>query len=124
MKKGTSGPSLTPSKVHREWGEIEIIRTDGIFSVKRITIEPGKRLSLQRHKQRSEHWIVVEGQATVTLEEKLKTLGPNDSIFIPVGCLHRLANDTTNPLVIIEVQTGNYLGEDDIERVEDDFNRN
>ena len=124
MKKGTSGPSLTPSKVHREWGEFEIIRTDGIFSIKRITIEPGKRLSLQRHQQRSEHWIVVEGQATVTLEETIKTLDPNDSIFIPVGCLHRLANDTPNPLVIIEVQTGNYLGEDDIERVEDDFNRN
>jgi len=124
MQKGASSPSLTPSKVHREWGEFEIIRTDGIFSIKRITIEPGKRLSLQRHQKRSEHWIVIEGQATVTLEESIKILEPKDSIFIPVGHLHRLANDTAAPLVIIEVQIGDYLGEDDIERLEDDFNRN
>ena len=115
--------TLTPTKLHRVWGTFEIIRTEPNFQIKKLTIKPGLRLSLQRHQHRSEHWIVLSGCATVTIGEKTEALLPSQSTFVPQGTLHRLANNSSEPLIIIEIQTGNYLGEDDIERIEDDYNR-
>ena len=122
-QQGTITPSLTPSKLHRAWGSFEIIRNCDTFSIKQLTVTPGKRLSLQRHKYRSEHWVIISGQATITIGDEIKLLGPNESVYVPAGHLHRLANDAEDPLVVIEIQTGSYLGEDDIERLDDDFER-
>ena len=122
-QQGTITPSLTPSKLHRAWGTFEIIRNCDTFSIKQLTVTPGKRLSLQRHKYRSEHWVIISGQATITIGDEIKLLGPNESVYVPAGHLHRLANDAEDPLVVIEIQTGSYLGEDDIERLDDDFER-
>jgi mannose-1-phosphate guanylyltransferase/mannose-6-phosphate isomerase len=91
--------------------------------VKLIQIEPHKRLSLQLHHHRSEHWIVVEGKAKVTNSKGTWQVKTNESTFIPKNCIHRLENPTDKPLKIIEVQNGNYLGEDDIERLENDYGR-
>ena len=93
------------------------------FQVKRLTVNPGKKLSLQLHHQRSEHWVVVKGTATVTKGEEVIQLKENESTYIPIEVKHRLENATNQPLEIIEVQSGSYLGEDDIERFEDDFGR-
>ena len=110
-------------KVYRPWGSFDAIEQGEGFQVKRITVDPGKKLSLQRHQHRAEHWIVVRGTAEVTLANEVFTLKANQSTYIPPGTVHRLANVTQEPLEIIEVQTGTYLGEDDIERLEDDFHR-
>ena len=110
-------------KVYRPWGSFDGIEQGEGFQVKRITVDPGKKLSLQRHQHRAEHWIVVRGTAEVTLANEVFTLKANQSTYIPPGIVHRLANVTQVPLEIIEVQTGTYLGEDDIERLEDDFHR-
>ena len=110
-------------KVYRPWGSFEAIEQDEGFQVKRITVDPGRKLSLQRHQHRAEHWIVVRGTAQVTVASEVFTLKENQSTYIPPGTVHRLANVTQAPLEIIEVQTGAYLGEDDIERLEDDFHR-
>lgn len=115
--------SLTPSKLHRIWGSFEIISTEERYQIKQLRVDPGKRLSLQRHQHRSEHWVVISGKAKVTIGDKTKVLEPNQSVFVPAGELHRLANDEDDVLVLIELQTGNYLGEDDIERIEDDYQR-
>jgi len=93
------------------------------YQVKRITINPGGVLSLQKHRHRSEHWIVVSGRPQITIDEIERTLEPNQSVYIPLGAVHRLANHGENPVVLIEVQTGEYLGEDDIIRLEDVYNR-
>lgn len=122
-EQNLSPPSLTPSTLHRAWGSFEIIRTEKNYSIKKLTVAPGKRISLQRHKYRTEHWIVLEGQATVTVQDKTEVLDANGSAYIPSGHLHRLENNTKLPLVIIETQIGSYLGEDDIERFDDDFGR-
>ena len=110
-------------KVYRPWGSFDAIEQGEGFQVKRITVDPGRKLSLQRHQHRAEHWIVVRGTAEVTLASEVFTLEENQSTYIPPGTVHRLANVTQVPLEIIEVQTGTYLGEDDIERLEDDFHR-
>lgn len=110
-------------KVYRPWGSFDAIDQDEGFQVKRITVDPGRKLSLQRHQHRAEHWIVVRGRAQVTVASEVFTLKENQSTYIPPGTVHRLANVTQVPLEIIEVQTGAYLGEDDIERLEDDFHR-
>jgi mannose-6-phosphate isomerase-like protein (cupin superfamily) len=93
------------------------------FRVKRIQVPPGKKLSLQKHHHRAEHWVVVRGTAEVTRDDEVLTVRENESVFLPQGCVHRLANPGRIPVEIIEVQTGSYLEEDDIVRLQDDFGR-
>ena len=110
-------------KVHRPWGSYQSIDTGDRHQVKRIVVKPGGRLSLQKHHHRSEHWIVVRGAARVTVNELVKTVHENESIYIPIGAIHRLENPGKILLELIEVQTGSYFGEDDIIRIEDDYQR-
>jgi mannose-1-phosphate guanylyltransferase/mannose-6-phosphate isomerase len=110
-------------KVHRPWGWYDSIDEGSHFKVKRIQVKPGASLSLQKHHHRAEHWIVVKGTAEITIGSKVLTLTENQSTYIPLGEVHRLANPGTTPLEIIEVQSGSYLGEDDIVRFEDAYGR-
>ena len=110
-------------RVQRPWGDYESIDNGERYQVKRLTVKPGESLSLQMHHHRAEHWIVVTGTARVTCEDKVFLLTENQSTYIPVGARHRLENPGTIPLEIIEVQSGTYLGEDDIVRFEDVYNR-
>jgi mannose-1-phosphate guanylyltransferase/mannose-6-phosphate isomerase len=110
-------------KVHRPWGWYDSIDEGGRFKVKRIQVKPGASLSLQKHHHRAEHWIVVTGTAEITNGDQVLTLTENQSTYIPLGAVHRLANPGTIPLEIIEVQSGSYLGEDDIVRFEDTYGR-
>ena len=110
-------------KVHRPWGWYDSIDEGGYFKVKRIQVKPGASLSLQKHHHRAEHWIVVKGTAEITNGSEVLTLTENQSTYIPLGKVHRLANPGTIPLEIIEVQSGSYLGEDDIVRFEDAYGR-
>ncbi|MCW5649320.1 MAG: mannose-1-phosphate guanylyltransferase/mannose-6-phosphate isomerase [Ramlibacter sp.] len=112
-----------PRKVHRPWGWYDCIDNGPNFKVKRILVNPGASLSLQMHHHRAEHWIVVEGTAEVTVGDKVVSLGANQSTYIPMGEKHRLANRGTSALEIIEIQSGAYLGEDDIVRFEDKYGR-
>lgn len=112
-----------PAVVHRPWGTYEDLAEGEGFRVKRIVVVPGGRLSLQYHHHRSEHWVVVAGQATVTRAREVVELGPNQSIYIPLGEHHRLENRGSDPVVLIEVQYGRYTGEDDIVRLEDVYGR-
>ncbi len=109
--------------IHRPWGTFTVLEEGTNFKIKKIAVQSNAALSLQRHRQRSEHWVVTSGQATVTLGEQELELAPNQSVFVPIGMLHRLANMGEEPLEIIEVQVGTYLGEDDIERFEDVYGR-
>ena len=111
------------TKVYRPWGSYESVDTGSNFQVKRIIVNPGQRLSLQSHKRRAEHWVVVKGRAKVTVDDKILDLHINQSAYIPIGAKHRLENEGTEPLHLIEVQCGDYLGEDDIERYEDNYGR-
>jgi len=111
-------------KVHRPWGWYDSIDAGDRFKVKRIQVNPKASLSLQKHHHRAEHWIVVRGTAEITNGENVLLLTENQSTYIPVGQLHRLTNPGTIPLEIIEVQSGSYLGEDDIVRFEDVYGRN
>ena len=111
-------------KMHRPWGWYDSIDEGGRFKVKRIQVKPGASLSLQKHHHRAEHWIVVKGTAEITNGEKVLLLTENQSTYIPLGEVHRLANPGSIPLEIIEVQSGSYLGEDDIVRFEDSYGRN
>lgn len=110
-------------KVHRPWGWYDLIDQGPGFKVKRIMVRPGASLSLQKHEKRAEHWVVVSGEAEVTCGSKIHRLGRNESTFIPLGEIHRLSNPGSEPLEIIEVQSGDYLGEDDIVRLEDCYAR-
>ncbi len=110
-------------KEERPWGWFEILFEEAGLKVKRIMVKPGKRLSLQSHEQRAENWVVIRGRALVTLGEKTCTLEPHQAIFIPEKGKHRMANPGREEMVFIEVQTGSYLGEDDITRYQDDFDR-
>ena len=110
-------------KVYRPWGSYDGIESGPGFQVKRISVKPGASLSLQMHYHRAEHWIVVSGNARVTCDERVFDLGANQSTFIPLGSKHRLENIGTDPLELIEVQSGDYLGEDDIVRFEDRYGR-
>ena len=110
-------------KVYRPWGDYESIDNAERFQVKRITVKPGERLSLQKHHHRAEHWIVVNGTAVVTCDDKEFLLSENESTYIPIGAIHRLENPGKIPLELIEVQSGTYLGEDDIERFDDKYGR-
>ncbi|MGE0485905.1 MAG: mannose-1-phosphate guanylyltransferase/mannose-6-phosphate isomerase [Gammaproteobacteria bacterium] len=114
---------LTHRRVYRPWGSYESIDDGPRFQVKRITVSPGAALSLQMHHHRAEHWIVVSGTARVTRGDESFLLSENESTYIPLGAVHRLANPGTLPLELIEVQSGSYLGEDDIVRFEDRYNR-
>ncbi|MDC6452844.1 mannose-1-phosphate guanylyltransferase/mannose-6-phosphate isomerase [Alphaproteobacteria bacterium] len=111
------------TKDYRPWGSFEIL-SEGIgFKVKKISVKPGAALSLQSHKHRSEHWVVVEGSAVVTIDESVKVISPGQSTYVPLGSIHRLENKEKNMLIIIEIQIGVYLGEDDIIRYEDVYLR-
>jgi mannose-1-phosphate guanylyltransferase/mannose-6-phosphate isomerase len=124
-KLKTVAPEVTEAhiKVHRPWGSYQSVDNGDRHQVKRIVVKPGQRLSLQKHYHRSEHWIVVRGTAHVTINEAVKTVHENESIYIPIGAVHRLENPGKILLELIEVQTGSYLGEDDIIRLEDDYRR-
>jgi len=108
---------------HRPWGMFESLITGPRFQVKRIVVKPGAALSLQSHHHRSEHWIVVEGTAKVTIDDKVQLVSENQSVYIPLGAVHRMENPGKVAMVLIEVQTGSYLGEDDIIRYEDVYAR-
>lgn len=107
----------------RPWGNYEQLDVGPNYQVKRIVVKPGGVLSLQKHQYRAEHWVVVEGIAEVTVDEKIVSLEANQSIYVPLGSVHRLANRQKEPLTLIEVQTGSYLGEDDIIRLDDAYGR-
>jgi len=124
-KLKVTAPQVTEDhlKVHRPWGSVQALEDGERYQVKRLVVKAGERLSLQMHHHRSEHWIVVRGSAKVTINDLIKTVHENESIYIPLGATHRLENPGKIPLELIEVQTGSYLGEDDIVRIEDDYKR-
>jgi len=107
----------------RPWGRYEVLSDEASYKVKTIWVSPGQRLSYQRHEKRAEHWFIVSGSGEVTLDGKVFTVESGDTIDVAVAQLHRIANTGSTELVFVEVQTGTYFGEDDIERVEDDFGR-
>ncbi len=123
LKKAGRVEAVNHPTVYRPWGSYETIAIDGRFQVKRIVVKPGQKLSLQMHHHRAEHWIVVKGTAEVTNGEKVFMLTENQSTYIPLGTTHRLINPGKVPLELIEVQSGSYLGEDDIVRFEDVYGR-
>ena len=114
---------LSHDRVYRPWGYYESVDAGAGYQVKRIVVNPGQALSLQRHRRRAEHWVVVQGTARVTRDDEVLELGANQSVYIPLGAKHRLENPAGVPLQVIEVQSGDYLGEDDIERFEDRYDR-
>lgn len=109
--------------MYRPWGSYQRIDIGSRFQVKRITVKPGARLSLQKHYHRAEHWVVVRGTAEVTVDERVALVHENEAIYLPIGCVHRLTNPGKIPLELIEVQVGSYTGEDDIIRIEDVYGR-
>ena len=121
-KKDVSQAKLFP-KFHRPWGWFEILSRKGRFQVKRIMVNSGGALSLQSHRYRSEHWVVVEGTAKVIVEQEEKLLTEGQSVYVPLGAMHRMENPGKSPMLLIEVQTGSYLGEDDIIRYDDIYSR-
>jgi len=110
-------------KEERPWGWYDVIDEGDRYKVKNIEVKPGSSLSLQQHHHKAEHWVVVSGTALVQLNNDKQILGENQSTYIPLGCVHRLTNPGRIPLKIIEVQSGAYLEEDDIERFDDDYGR-
>jgi mannose-1-phosphate guanylyltransferase/mannose-6-phosphate isomerase len=124
LKLRKAKQATTFSSDHRPWGYFESIAMGNRFQVKRIVVHPGAALSLQSHFHRSEHWIVVQGTARVTVDETVTLLTENQSVYIPLSAVHRLENPGKVQMVLIEVQTGSYLGEDDIVRYEDVYSRN
>ena len=123
LRRDSRSESINHSRVNRPWGSYEIIDAGFGFQVKRLNVKVGASLSLQKHKYRAEHWIVVNGTATVTKGDEQLVISENGYINIPVGELHRIENFGENPVEIIEIQTGSYLGEDDIVRYEDKYGR-
>ena len=123
LKREKRPEALEHRRSYRPWGYYQSIDRGGRYQVKRIVVKPGARLSLQKHFHRAEHWIVVRGTAEVTVNETIKLVHENESIYLPIGCTHRMANPGKIDLELIEVQTGSYLGEDDIIRIEDVYNR-
>ena len=124
LKAAKRAEATDHRRVHRPWGYYESIDIGERFQVKRIVVIPGGILSLQKHRHRAEHWVVVRGTAEVTIGEQTRSVHENESVYIPIGAVHRMANKGKIPLELIEVQTGSYLGEDDIERLEDVYKRN
>jgi mannose-1-phosphate guanylyltransferase/mannose-6-phosphate isomerase len=123
LKGGGRGEAVCHSKVFRPWGSYETIDIEQRFQVKRITVKPGAKLSLQKHYHRAEHWTVVSGTAIVTRDNEEIMLTENESTYISPGTVHRLENPGKIPLELIEVQSGSYLGEDDIVRFDDLYGR-
>lgn len=123
LKQRRSPLTDVPQTVSRPWGTYSVLDDNERYKIKRIVVKPGKRLSLQKHLHRSEHWVVVSGTATCTVGDKTFYVRSNESTYIPMGELHRLQNEGKLPLVIVEVQVGEYTGEDDIIRLQDDFKR-
>lgn len=122
--KARNHPTTTQNRrMYRPWGWYEGVHAGDRFQVKRITVNPGEKLSLQKHFHRAEHWVVVNGTALVTVDGSERLLGENESVYIPLGAVHRLSNPGKVPLNLIEVQSGAYLGEDDIVRLEDAYAR-
>jgi mannose-6-phosphate isomerase-like protein (cupin superfamily) len=115
--------AVVHTQVYRPWGSYQSVDAAPGFQVKRLTVKPGSRLSLQSHRHRAEHWVVVEGEAEITCDGRVFRLYPNQSTYIPCGAVHRLANPGDAVLHVVEVQSGDYLGEDDIQRYGDDFHR-
>ena len=110
-------------KVDKPWGFYEVLNKSEGFQVKTLFVKSGHKLSLQKHKYRQENWVVAKGVATVTVNNETFDLSKNKSVFIPIGAIHRLENNSDEDLLIIEVQTGDYLEEDDIIRIEDNYGR-
>ena len=123
MKKSMSDNNNSPKFDRRPWGTFTVLDEGDGFKVKRIEVLPGKRLSYQKHAQRAEHWVVVQGTAKVTLDDEEINVPAGQAIDIAVGSAHRVENADTEQLIFIEVQRGDYLGEDDIVRLQDDFGR-
>lgn len=107
----------------RPWGSYETLRIENNYQVKLLTIKPGGRLSLQKHFKRAEHWVVVAGAPSLTVNDQTRVYHPNESVFIPLEAIHRIENFAADTAKIIEVQVGEYLGEDDIVRLEDIYGR-
>jgi mannose-1-phosphate guanylyltransferase/mannose-6-phosphate isomerase len=123
LKKDHEIYSKFHTKVYRPWGYFDILKETEYFKIKQIFIKPNSAISYQYHEHRNEHWVVISGKATVTKDDSSFILLSQESTYIPKGVKHRLANDENQPLIIIEVQTGDYLGEDDIFRISDDYGR-
>ena len=123
LKARGSDLPVVPQTVNRPWGTYSVLESTDNYKMKRIVVRSGERLSLQKHLHRSEHWVVVSGTATCTVGDKVFYVRPNESTYIPAGTVHRLQNEGKLPLVIVEVQVGEYTGEDDIIRVQDDYKR-
>ena len=115
--------AVAHNRMYRPWGFYERLILSDRFQVKRIVVTPGHKLSLQKHFHRAEHWVVVSGVALVTRDNEELMVRENESVYLPLGCTHRLANPGRIPVTLIEVQSGSYLGEDDIVRLEDTYGR-
>jgi mannose-1-phosphate guanylyltransferase/mannose-6-phosphate isomerase len=115
--------AVSHNRVYRPWGFYESLILSDRFQVKRIVVTPGQKLSLQKHFHRAEHWVVVSGAALVQRDNEELLVRENESIYLPLGCVHRMTNPGRSPLTLIEVQSGSYLGEDDIVRLEDTYGR-
>ncbi len=113
----------SPRFDQRPWGSFTVLDEGEDYKVKRIEVLPGKRLSYQKHAQRAEHWMVVRGQGKVTLNDREIIVRLGETVDVPIGAAHRVENPGDEPLIFIEIQRGSYLGEDDIVRLQDDFNR-
>ena len=123
MKRDKEDKPPTDNEVFRPWGSYRSLLLADNHQVKEIFVDPGQRLSLQSHKQRSEHWVVTKGPAQVTIDDQELELASGEHIFIPQGARHRLTNPGPERIKIVEIQIGSYLGEDDIIRYEDDYQR-
>jgi len=123
LKAAGRTEAVAHNRLYRPWGFFESLIQGDRFQVKRLVVSPGRQLSLQKHYHRAEHWVVVNGTARVTRDEETLIVRENESIYLPLGCVHRLENPGRIPLALIEVQSGAYLGEDDIERFEDTYGR-
>lgn len=123
LKAQNRQQAVSHLRIYRPWGYYQSIDTGSRYQVKRIVVKPSAKLSLQKHFHRSEHWVVVRGTAEITIGQEIRTIHENESTYIPIGSVHRLANPGKIPLELIEIQTGSYLGEDDIVRLNDDYGR-
>ena len=123
LKAAGRSEAVAHNRLYRPWGFFESLIQGDRFQVKRLVVTPGRQLSLQKHYHRAEHWVVVNGTARVTRDHETMIVRENESVYLPLGCVHRLENPGKIPLALIEVQSGAYLGEDDIERLEDTYNR-
>ncbi len=123
LKAAGRSEAVEHNRMYRPWGFYEGLIQGERFQVKRIVVTPGCKLSLQKHHHRAEHWVVVNGTAIVTRDNETMLIRENESVYLPLGCVHRLENPGKIPLALIEVQSGAYLGEDDIVRLDDVYNR-